>query len=99
MMKRRSGQAAKAAKPRDGKRKKTGTQSRPTADAPAHDLEQSLRASEERYALVTEAVAEGIYDWNIETNALYVSPRLIEIFSFVGRSLTSETWYSRVHPD
>ena len=65
----------------------------------ARDLEQSLRASEERYALVTEAVAEGIYDWNIETNSLYVSPRLIEIFSFAGPRLTSEAWYGRVHPD
>jgi PAS domain-containing protein len=50
----------------------------------ARGLKQSLRASEERYALVAEAVAEGIYDWNIKTNALYVSPRLMEIFSFAG---------------
>ncbi len=49
--------------------------------------------------MVTEAVAEGIYDWNIETNSLYVSPRLIEIFSFAGPRLTSEAWYGRVHPD
>ncbi len=62
-------------------------------------LEQSLRTSEERYALVTEAVAEGIYDWNIEKNSLYVSPRLMEIFSFTGTSLSSEIWYGRVHPD
>jgi PAS domain-containing protein len=47
--------------------------------AVARRLEQSLRASEERYSLVAEAVAEGIYDWNIKTNALYVSPRLMEI--------------------
>jgi PAS domain S-box-containing protein len=99
MTKRRAGQRGEAAKPQSRKLKKTGPQSRRTADAPAHDLEQSFRASEQRYALVTEAVAEGIYDWNIETNALYVSPRLIEIFSFVGRNLTSETWYNRVHPD
>jgi PAS domain S-box-containing protein len=56
-----------------------------------------LRASEERYSLVAEAVAEGIYDWNIETNALYVSPRLMEIFSFEGTGITSEAWYGRVH--
>jgi len=30
-----------------------------------------------RHALVTQAVAEGIYDWDIDTNALWVSPRLI----------------------
>jgi PAS domain S-box-containing protein len=65
----------------------------------ARCLEQSLRASEERYALVAEAVAEGIYDWNIKTNALYVSPRLMEIFSFAGTGITSDAWYGRVHPD
>ena len=37
----------------------------------------ALRANEERHALVTQAVAEGIYDWDIDTNALWVSPRLI----------------------
>ena len=67
--------------------------------AVARRLEQSLRASEERYSLVAEAVAEGIYDWNIKTNALYVSPRLMEIFSFEGTGITSEAWYGRVHPE
>jgi PAS domain S-box-containing protein len=65
----------------------------------ARRLKQSLRASEERYAVVAEAVAEGIYDWNIKTNALYVSPRLMEIFSFAGTGITSDAWYGRVHPD
>ena len=65
--------------------------------AVARRLEQSLRASEERYSLVAEAVAEGIYDWNIKTNALYVSPRLMEIFGFEGTGITSEAWHGRVH--
>ena len=66
--------------------------------AEARRLEQSLRASEERYALVTEAVAEGIYDWNIVSNSLYVSPRLMKIFGLEGTGLTSEAWNARVHP-
>ena len=65
----------------------------------ARRLEQSLRESEERYALVSEAVAEGIYDWNIKLNSLFVSPRLMEIFGFEGSGLTSEDWSRRVHPD
>ena len=67
--------------------------------AEARRLEQSLRASEERYALVTEAVAEGIYDWNIVSNSLYVSPRLMKIFGLEGTGLTSEAWNARVHPE
>ena len=39
-----------------------------------------LQEKDERYALVSQAVAEGIYDWDIAANALWVSPRLIEIF-------------------
>ena len=35
---------------------------------------RSLRATEERHNLIIQAVAEGIYDWNIETDALWVSP-------------------------
>jgi PAS domain S-box-containing protein len=60
--------------------------------------ERKLRENEERYSRVSEAVAEGIYDWNIVDTTLYVSDRLLEIFGFEGR-LTSKNWYSRVHPD
>ena len=63
------------------------------------DVFGNLCGSEERYALVSQAVAEGIYDWNIELNSLFVSSRLMEIFSFEGPGLTSEDWYRRVHPD
>ena len=65
----------------------------------ARRLERSLRENEERYALVSEAVAEGIYDWNIKPNSLFASPRLMEIFGFEGSGLTSEDWNRRVHPD
>jgi PAS domain S-box-containing protein len=61
--------------------------------------ERKLRESEERYALVSEAVAEGIYDWNIAHNSLFVSPRLMEIFGFEGPALTSADWFALVHDD
>jgi PAS domain S-box-containing protein len=60
--------------------------------------QRKLRENEERYSRVSEAVAEGIYDWNIADNTLYVSERVMEIFGFEGH-LTSNNWYSRVHPD
>ena len=58
-----------------------------------------LRESETRHALVSDAVAEGIYEWNIEINALWVSQRLIEIFGFEGRELKSADWNELVHPE
>jgi PAS domain S-box-containing protein len=59
---------------------------------------EALRANEERHTLVTQAVAEGIYDWDIDTNALWVSPRLIEIFGLTGGSLSAADWNQRIHP-
>src|SRR4029434_8678808 len=58
-----------------------------------------LRESEVRHALVSDAVAEGIYEWNIETNDLWVSQRLIEIFGFEGRELKAADWNKLVHPE
>src|SRR5229473_896905 len=59
--------------------------------------EQALRDNQERYSLVSQAVAEGIYDWNVEQNTLFVSPRLMEIFKFEGPGLGSEDWFGLVH--
>src|SRR5580692_5985979 len=56
-----------------------------------------LHEKNERYALVSEAVAEGVYDWNVEQNTLFVSPRLMEMFGFEGVSLSSQDWFARVH--
>ena len=46
------------------------------------EIEERLRESEARQALVTEASTEGFYDWNIVDDSLYVSPRLNEMFGF-----------------
>src|SRR4051794_4509577 len=66
--------------------------------------ETSLRATEERHALVIQAVAEGIYDWNIADNRLWVSPRLIELFGWQDTGVgagerASQEWNARVHPE
>lgn len=62
-------------------------------------VEAALRASEQRHALVSRAAAEGIYDWDVVTDHLYVSRRLNEIFGFAEGQLRSQEWYGRVHPD
>ena len=81
----------------------TGSANSPAPEAtngPAKSaLELALRENEERYALVCQAVAEGIYEWDVETNALSVSPRLIEIFGFEGKSLSAADWNTLVHPE
>jgi PAS domain S-box-containing protein len=62
-------------------------------------LTAELRQKDERYGLVTQAVAEGIYEWEIDSSALWVSARLIEIFGFHDRDLTAGDWNELVHPE
>jgi PAS domain S-box-containing protein len=61
--------------------------------------EVALRESEERHGLVNQAVAEGIYEWDIERNLLWVSSRLIDIFGFHGRELGAGDWNELVHAE
>src|SRR6185369_7160994 len=42
----------------------------------------SLRESEERYALVTQATRDGIFDSNLATGISYHSPRFNEILGY-----------------
>jgi PAS domain S-box-containing protein len=61
--------------------------------------ELAARESEQRHAMVTEAATEGLYDWNVSDNVLYVSPRLNRILGFEEGTLNSEAWAERVHAD
>ncbi|MBT4486990.1 MAG: PAS domain-containing protein [Rhodospirillaceae bacterium] len=61
--------------------------------------EDQLRESETRHALVTEASTEGLYDWDVVEDVLYVSPRLNEMFGFDEKQLNSAEWLSRIYAD
>jgi PAS domain S-box-containing protein len=52
----------------------------------------------ERYDLITREMSDGVYDWDVSANSLYVSDRLNELFDFETGALTSEAWAERVHP-
>ncbi len=63
--------------------------------------EAELRESEARYALVTEAIQEGIFDWNLATGGSYLSPRYKEILGYRDDELANspESFFGRIHPD
>ena len=61
--------------------------------------ETALRHDQARYELVTQAVSEGLYDWDIVSGHLQVSSRLNALFDFKQGELTSYDWVARVHLD
>jgi PAS domain S-box-containing protein len=62
--------------------------------------EAALRESAQRYALASAAGGVGVWDWNLETNELYVDPGLKSLLGFDDDEITRrpEDWGSRVHP-
>jgi len=61
--------------------------------------EESLRQSEERYALATRASASWIYEWDVPTGALYL-PEPPAAFAWLPMGeATSEAWVARIHGD
>ncbi|MFK8185493.1 MAG: PAS domain S-box protein [Phormidesmis sp.] len=60
----------------------------------------SLKASEDRWQLALEATNDGIWDWNIDTNELFVSPRLKQMLGYEAHEFSSDlsAWASRIHP-
>ena len=58
-----------------------------------------LTANEERYALAMESINHGLYDWNLETNAVYFSPNFRILLGLPSSALsTPEDWGNRFHP-
>lgn len=64
-------------------------------------LESDLRRSEERFRLAMEAAVEGIWDWNLETGEVYLSPGYMAMLGFRPRERVAnvEREFKRLHPD
>ena len=63
--------------------------------------EKQLRESEERYALAARGAQDGLWDWDLVNNTLYLSPRWKTILGYADGDFGSkpEEWLSRVHVD
>ena len=64
-------------------------------------LARRTQETERRYALVLDAVQDGVWDWNILTGEDYLSPKWKEILGYTDDELTNveSTFFSLIHPD
>ncbi len=63
--------------------------------------EEGLHLSEERFALALRAAQEGVWDWNVETGAVFYSARYKEMLGYADDELAPHfnTWTDLLHPE
>ena len=65
------------------------------------EIEQRVRDSEERFELAVNAASVGIWDWNLDRNRMYWSPRLKEILGveYGTDEVPHSEFVGRIHPE
>ncbi|HET7695631.1 MAG TPA: PAS domain S-box protein [Vicinamibacterales bacterium] len=63
--------------------------------------EEALRQSEERLTLAFAGAQEGVWDWNLETDAVTYSPRWTQMLGYAPEEIEPHVsaWERLVHPD
>lgn len=62
---------------------------------------EKLRASEQRYALAGLGSNDGLWDWNLENNDIFFSPRWKQILGYTDHEVpnTLKAWHELIHPE
>ena len=63
--------------------------------------EEALRNSEERYAIAVRGANDGLWDWDLESDRIFYSPRWKSMLGFSVGDVGDSTreWLDRIHPD
>ena len=66
-----------------------------------HQTELALRNSEERYALAVQGANDGLWDWDLRTGRIYVSPRWLAMLGLSPNFPidSPDAWFTYVHPE
>lgn len=67
----------------------------------ARELERALEAERERLQLAMDGSRDALWDWNIDTGEVYLSPAWKAMLGYAGDELGNsfEVWEQLVHPD
>ena len=62
--------------------------------------ETSLRQSEERYSLAAQGANDGLWDWDLNTDHIYYSPRWKTMLGYNEDEIKDDLqeWFQRIHP-
>ena len=65
------------------------------------EAEEALAESEERYEVAIRGSNDGIWDWDLNTDVVYLSPRWKEMLGYDDSELENgfEVWRERIHPE
>ncbi|MFQ5655263.1 MAG: putative bifunctional diguanylate cyclase/phosphodiesterase, partial [Planctomycetota bacterium] len=63
--------------------------------------DEALRETRQRYELVAGGAADGLWDWNLETDEVFFSPRWKSMLGYSTEDIapTADAWFDLVHPD
>jgi len=66
----------------------------------AKHAEEALRESEERFSLAVAGANDGVWDWRMDVNEVYLSPRWKAILGLAPEDLGTDPqgWVERLHP-
>jgi PAS domain S-box-containing protein len=64
-------------------------------------VEEALRQSEERFKLLTCAVSDVVWDWNLENNSMWWSDELLSPIASSTKEIGHDkaSWDNRIHPE
>jgi PAS domain S-box-containing protein len=65
------------------------------------EAEERLQTSEARYALAVRGTSDGLWEWDVVNDAIYLSPRYLELRDYTGADAfrTVGGFLASVHPD